>query len=95
MAKWRESHYYSPHVAGKELTTSGEKAAALRASLAQQGLDGFIVPRTDEYQGEYLPESGRTAGMGHMALSGFRRAAPSILKRQGRGHVRTAAMSSR
>ncbi len=44
-------------MAGNELTTSGEKAAALRASLAQQGLDGFIVPRTDEYQGEYLPES--------------------------------------
>ncbi len=28
---------------------------ALRTELARQGLDGFIIPRTDEYQGEFLP----------------------------------------
>src|ERR1700761_9056551 len=29
--------------------------AALRAELARQGLDGFIVPRADEHLGEYVP----------------------------------------
>ena len=28
---------------------------ALRAELARQGLGGFIVPRADEHQGEYVP----------------------------------------
>src|SRR5690348_10567678 len=28
---------------------------ALRRALAQRGLDGFVVPRADEYQGEYVP----------------------------------------
>jgi Xaa-Pro aminopeptidase len=31
---------------------------ALRAELAKRGLDGFVVPHSDEYQSEYLPESG-------------------------------------
>jgi Xaa-Pro aminopeptidase len=30
---------------------------ALRAELARQGLDGFIVPRADEHLGEYVPAS--------------------------------------
>ena len=29
--------------------------ALLRAELARRGLDGFIVPHTDEYQNEHLP----------------------------------------
>lgn len=29
--------------------------AALRAVMARRGLDGFIVPRGDEHQGEYVP----------------------------------------
>ncbi len=29
--------------------------AALRAELAERHLDGFVVPRSDEYQGEYVP----------------------------------------
>ncbi|OLP61310.1 X-Pro aminopeptidase [Xaviernesmea oryzae] len=32
-----------------------ERVAALRAHLAQAGADGFLVPRADEYQGEYVP----------------------------------------
>ncbi len=28
---------------------------ALRAELARRGLDGFVVPRADEHQGEYVP----------------------------------------
>ena len=31
-----------------------EKITALRDDLAARGLDGFIVPRTDAYQGEYV-----------------------------------------
>jgi len=31
------------------------RLAALRARLAAQGLAGFIVPRSDEYLGEYVP----------------------------------------
>ncbi|HEY1858543.1 aminopeptidase P family protein [Acidocella sp.] len=33
------------------------RLAALRAALAQHGLDGFLVPRADEHLGEYVPES--------------------------------------
>jgi len=33
------------------------RLARLRAALAQAGLDGFIVPRADEHQGEYVPPS--------------------------------------
>ena len=32
-----------------------ERIAALRAELARRGLDGFLVPRADEHQGEYVP----------------------------------------
>src|ERR1700761_7406648 len=31
------------------------RVAALRAELARRGLDGFIVPRADRYQNEYVP----------------------------------------
>ena len=31
----------------------------LREALASQGLDGFIVPRSDEHQGEYVPPRGQ------------------------------------
>lgn len=34
-----------------------DKLSALRAVLAKEGVDGFIVPRADEYQGEYVPDS--------------------------------------
>jgi Xaa-Pro aminopeptidase len=35
----------------------GERLAALRAELKRRGLDGFIVPRADRYQNEYVPPS--------------------------------------
>src|ERR1700709_2345424 len=28
---------------------------ALRAELARRGLDGFVIPHSDEHMGEYLP----------------------------------------
>ncbi|HEX4112059.1 MAG TPA: aminopeptidase P family protein [Stellaceae bacterium] len=32
-----------------------ERLAALRAELARRGVQGFLVPRADEHQGEYVP----------------------------------------
>src|SRR5256885_15983454 len=32
------------------------RLSALRAELAARGLDGFLVPRADEHQGEYVPK---------------------------------------
>ena len=40
-----------------ERAASGPRVAALRAELVRQGLDGFIVPRADRYQNEYVPPS--------------------------------------
>ncbi|MDB5526432.1 MAG: aminopeptidase protein [Rhizobium sp.] len=34
-----------------------ERVAQLRDKLAALEIDGFLVPRADEYQGEYVPES--------------------------------------
>ena len=38
-------------------TKGAERAAALRAKLAELALDGFIVPRADEHQNEMVPQS--------------------------------------
>jgi Xaa-Pro aminopeptidase len=35
--------------------STAERVAALRAELARRGLDGFLVPRADAHQGEYVP----------------------------------------
>lgn len=43
------------------------RVTALRQALAAQGLDGFVIPRADEHQGEYVP-----AHMARLAwLTGF------------------------
>jgi len=39
-----------------DATTCAPRLAALRAELARRGLDGFVVPRADEHQGEYVPK---------------------------------------
>jgi Xaa-Pro aminopeptidase len=36
---------------------SPERVARLRAAMAADGLAGFIVPRADEHQGEYVPRA--------------------------------------
>jgi Xaa-Pro aminopeptidase len=38
-------------------SSGAAKLANLRAELARQGLGGFIVPRSDEHLGEYVPAS--------------------------------------
>jgi len=41
-----------------DAATCGPRLAALRSELALRGLDGFVVPHSDEYQSEYLPPRG-------------------------------------
>jgi len=43
------------------------RVAQLRRELARLGLDGFLVPREDEHQGEYVPARGQRLGW----LTGF------------------------
>ncbi len=43
------------------------RIAALRARLAALGLDGYIIPRADEYLGEYVPPCGERLAW----ISGF------------------------
>src|SRR5215475_10463555 len=38
-----------------KLKTSADRVAALRKELGRRGLAGFLVPRADEHQGEYVP----------------------------------------
>jgi len=42
-----------------ELLPRASRVGRLRQELAAQGLDGFIVPRADEHQGEYVPPRGQ------------------------------------
>ena len=39
-----------------DAATCAPRLAALRGELKQRGLNGFIVPRSDEHQGEYVPK---------------------------------------
>ena len=36
-------------------TLGPARVAALRKAMAAQGIDGYIIPRADEHQGEYVP----------------------------------------
>jgi Xaa-Pro aminopeptidase len=38
-------------------TAAAPRIAALRAELRREGLDGFVLPRADRHQNEYVPES--------------------------------------
>src|SRR5262245_50304900 len=40
-----------------EGTASAPRVKALRTELARRGLTGFIVPRSDRHQNEYVPAS--------------------------------------
>ena len=50
-----------------KLLPRAARLACLRQELVSQGLDGFIVPRADEHQGEYVPPRGQRLAW----LSGF------------------------
>jgi Xaa-Pro aminopeptidase len=54
---------------------SGPRVAALRAELARRGLDGFVVPRADRYQNEYVPPSDERLAW----ISGFTGSAGSAI----------------
>ncbi|KQT52858.1 MULTISPECIES: aminopeptidase P family protein [unclassified Aureimonas] len=40
-----------------DFSQSARRVEHLRRLLADEGLDGFVVPRADEHQGEYIPPS--------------------------------------
>ena len=44
---------------------AAERLAALRAELARRGVHGFLVPRADEHQGEYVPARGPAPRLAH------------------------------
>lgn len=52
-----------------------ERVAALRARFKALGIDGFLVPRADEYQGEYVPASAERLSW----LTGFTGSAGEVL----------------
>ncbi|HEX3938060.1 MAG TPA: aminopeptidase P family protein [Xanthobacteraceae bacterium] len=49
-----EAHFQSFEDRG-ERANSAPRLEALRAELKRRGLDGFVVPRSDRYQNEYVP----------------------------------------
>ena len=51
-----EARFQTFEDAGERGASAG-RLAALRAELKRQNLDGFIVPRADRHQGEYVPPS--------------------------------------
>lgn len=52
-----------------------EKLSALRQQMKNQGIDGFFVPRADEFQGEYVPHRARRLRW----ISGFTGSAGSVV----------------
>src|ERR1051325_4445615 len=58
-----------------ERGASASRLAALRAELKRQDLDGFIVPRADRHQNEYVPPAEERLAW----LTGFTRSARAAL----------------
>jgi Xaa-Pro aminopeptidase len=54
MQKRHESRFQS-FVETADPSLAGPRIAALRAELSRRKLDGFVVPRADEHQNEYVP----------------------------------------
>ena len=73
----------SPPERDHEALTAGERLGALRRELAARGLDGFVVPRTDEHQGEYVAARARRLAW----LTGFTGSAGMALVLAGRAAV--------
>src|SRR5271169_1723475 len=49
-----EAHFQSFEDRGERGASAG-RVQTLRAELKRRGLDGFVVPRADRYQNEYVP----------------------------------------
>ncbi len=62
-----------------------QRLAALRAQLAALGVDGFLVPRSDEFLGEYVPPSGERLAW----LTGFTGSAGLAVVLAGRAAIFT------
>src|SRR4051795_10780594 len=58
-----------------ERAASGARVAALRTELARRGLTGFLAPRADRHQNEYVPASEERLAW----LSGFTGSAGSLI----------------
>ena len=68
-----------------ERAQSAARVAALRGELKRRGLDGFVVPRADRQQNEYLPASEERLAW----LTGFTGSAgAAVVLRRPRGAVR-------
>lgn len=65
--------------------TCAQRLAALRAELARLDVDGFLVPRSDEYLGEYVAPSGERLAW----LSGFTGSAGMAIVLAGRAAIFT------
>src|SRR5260221_8268403 len=63
-----------------ERGASAPRVAALRTELARRGLTGFIVPRSDRHQNEYVPGSEQRLAW----LTGFTGSAGSPILLMGR-----------
>ncbi|HEY3916709.1 MAG TPA: aminopeptidase P family protein [Stellaceae bacterium] len=70
---------------GRPVSREGtaERLSRLRAELGRRGIDGFLVPRTDEYQGEYVPESAQRLAW----LTGFTGSAGLAIVLPGRAAI--------
>lgn len=45
------------HAVSAAASPAAEKLKRLRQQMASRGIDGFFIPRADEFQGEYVPAS--------------------------------------
>ncbi|WP_240790053.1 aminopeptidase P family protein [Roseomonas sp. HF4] len=70
-----------------EITTLSprERLSALRARLSEAGVQGFVIPRSDEHLGEYVPPSAERLGW----LTGFTGSAGMAIVLPGRAAVFT------
>jgi len=75
------------YVVGNQLNTETpqNRLDSLRAEIARAGVDGFIIPRADEYLGEYVPASGERLAW----LTGFTGSAGMAIVLQDRAAVFT------
>ena len=76
----RRSYAEAPD--GTDTPQAAARLDALRAELARRGLDGFVIPRSDEHQGEYVARRAQRlawltgfAGSAGMAITLAERAA--------------------